>query len=80
MRISLLCLPLCAVGALAASADEWRGRVIYQIVTDRFATSDGSSPVCNTADRRYCGGTWRGIIKKLDYIQGLGASAVRWAT
>ena len=47
-----------------------------QLVTDRFATTDGSSPTCNTEDRKYCGGTWQGVVKKLDYIQGMGFDAV----
>jgi hypothetical protein len=25
---------------------------------------------------RYCGGNWRGIINKLDYIQGMGFDAI----
>ena len=61
----------------AATADQWRGRSIYEVVTDRFARTDGSTTVaCNTADRKFCGGTWRGIINKLDYIQGMGFDAV----
>ncbi|TFY68040.1 hypothetical protein EVJ58_g1252 [Rhodofomes roseus] len=46
------------------------------LVTDRFATSDGSSPSCDTEDRVYCGGTWQGIINELDYIQYMGFDAV----
>ena len=46
-------------------------------MTDRFARTDGSttSP-CNTTQGLYCGGTWRGTIDKLDYIQGMGFDAV----
>ncbi len=62
----------------AASADDWRGRQIYQVVTDRYAQTDGSTTkACNTQDQVYCGGTFQGIIKKLDYIQGMGFNAVR---
>jgi alpha-amylase len=50
--------------------------VNYQLVTDRFATPDGSSPSCNTPDRKYCGGTWKGITNKLDYIQNMGFDAI----
>ncbi|KAI0742255.1 glycoside hydrolase family 13 protein [Daedaleopsis nitida] len=67
---------LVATSTLAAAADEWRNRTIYQLLTDRFATSDNSSPTCNTSDRKYCGGTWQGIIDKLDYIQDMGFDAV----
>jgi alpha-amylase len=61
----------------AASASDWRGHSIYQVMTDRFARSDGSvtSP-CNPQDRSYCGGSWRGIIDNLDYIQNMGFTAI----
>ena len=66
----------------AASNDDWRGRTVYQLVTDRFARTDGSlTAECDTAKQLYCGGTWQGIINKLDYIQGMGFTAVslsRW--
>ncbi|KAJ5179973.1 glycoside hydrolase superfamily [Penicillium capsulatum] len=46
-------------------------------MTDRFARTDGSTSVpCNTTNGFYCGGTWRGTIDKLDYIQGMGFDAV----
>ena len=46
-----------------------------QILTDRFAkTGDASSPCQDLRD--YCGGSYQGIIDKLDYIQGLGANAI----
>ncbi|TFK45662.1 glycoside hydrolase family 13 protein [Heliocybe sulcata] len=75
--LSALTLVSAAAGALAATADQWRGRSIYQVVTDRFARTDGSTTAaCNTADRVFCGGTWRGIINKLDYIQDMGFTAI----
>lgn len=60
-----------------ASPDDWKSRSIYQVVTDRFARSDGSttSP-CDPGEGKYCGGSWQGLIKHLDYIQGMGFSAV----
>ena len=46
-----------------------------KILTDRFAKDyDDSSPCSNLGN--YCGGTFKGIIRKLDYIQGLGANAI----
>ena len=45
-------------------------------MTDRFALKDGGSVPCITDDRKYCGGSYQGIINKLDYIQGLGFDAV----
>ncbi|KDN37894.1 hypothetical protein RSAG8_09868, partial [Rhizoctonia solani AG-8 WAC10335] len=65
-----------ATGAFAASASDWQSRSIYQVVTDRFATSDGSGPSCDTGDRKYCGGTYKGITNRLDYIQGMGFDAI----
>ncbi|KAF2634086.1 family 13 alpha amylase in complex with acarbose [Massarina eburnea CBS 473.64] len=62
---------------LAASADQWRSRSIYQLLTDRFARTDGSTTAkCNTEDGEYCGGTYQGIIKQLDYIQDMGFTAI----
>lgn len=63
--------------AFAANADAWRSRSIYQVITDRFARPDGSvtSP-CDSGSGLYCGGTWQGIINKLDYIQGMGFDAI----
>ncbi|KAI3110422.1 hypothetical protein CBS147333_4965 [Penicillium roqueforti] len=66
--------------AIAATPDEWRSRSIYFMLTDRFARTDGSTTAtCDTSDRKYCGGTWQGIIDKLDYIQGMGFTAI-WIT
>jgi alpha-amylase len=55
---------------------QWRSQSIYQVLTDRFARTDGSTTAsCDV--NKYCGGTWQGIIKKLDYIQQMGFTAVR---
>ena len=77
MYISLLLLYLQAWTVLAATAAQWRGRSIYQVLTDRYARTDGSTTAsCNTGNRAYCGGTWRGLINKLDYIKNMGFTAV----
>ena len=49
---------------------------LLQLLTDRFALEGGGSATCITDDRKYCGGSYRGIIDKLDYIQNLGFDAV----
>ena len=54
---------------------DWNQRAIYQVMTDRFALPDGSSKKCDLM--KYCGGTWSGLINKLDYIQGMGFTAVQ---
>lgn len=58
----------------AKTAAEWRESSIYQVLTDRFATTEGSSSNCQI--NNYCGGTWKGIENKLDYIQGMGFDAI----
>ncbi|KAK4161957.1 family 13 putative glycoside hydrolase [Cladorrhinum sp. PSN259] len=71
---ALLSVSTGVAGLLAA---EWRKQSIYQVVTDRFARTDNSTTApCDTTLQVYCGGTWRGLISKLDYIQGMGFTAV----
>ncbi|KAJ5332239.1 hypothetical protein MYU51_007425 [Penicillium brevicompactum] len=63
--------------ARAASREKWLGRSVYQVVTDRFARSDNStSASCNAGLGEYCGGSFRGLINRLGYIQDLGFDAV----
>lgn len=63
--------------ANAANTAEWKSRSIYQVFTDRFARTDGSiSSKCNTTAGLICGGTWRGLINNLDYIQDMGFDAI----
>ncbi|EKV10968.1 hypothetical protein PDIG_54560 [Penicillium digitatum PHI26] len=71
-------LVVAAIGTVhAASRDQWLGRSVYQVVTDRFARPDNSTTAsCDAALGEYCGGTFQGIINKLDYIQELGFDAV----
>nr|AAC49622.1 alpha-amylase [Lipomyces spencermartinsiae]prf//2203288A alpha amylase [Lipomyces kononenkoae] len=72
-------LPLTTTSASVptGTAANWRGRSIYQVVTDRFARTDGSITYsCDVTDRVYCGGSYRGIINMLDYIQGMGFTAI----
>lgn len=58
-----------------ASADDWKDRAIYQLLTDRFARPDGSTDGCSNLSS-YCGGGYQGIIDKLDYITGMGFDAI----
>ena len=68
----LISLFLC-VYISCKSKQEWKPRSIYQILTDRFArTSDTGD--CNLG--AYCGGNYKGIIEKLDYIKGMGFDAI----
>jgi alpha-amylase len=77
LSAAVLTVASLANPAFALSAAGWRSQSIYQVVTDRFSRTDGSTTAtCNTGDGIYCGGTWQGIIKKLDYIQNMGFTAV----
>ena len=43
MRDSLFLGAILATMAAAKTAEEWKGRTIYQLLTDRFARTDGST-------------------------------------
>ncbi|MCA9795102.1 MAG: hypothetical protein KC910_25010 [Candidatus Eremiobacteraeota bacterium] len=56
----------------------WEGRTIYYGVTDRFHNGDktndlGSDP---SDPQRFHGGDWRGVIDKLDYLEGMGVDCL----
>lgn len=66
--------------AHAATSLEWRSRSIYQVIVDRFARTDGSTTEpCDVTKKQYCGGTWKGLEQKLDYISDMGFTAVSCA-
>lgn len=46
-------------------------------MTDRFARPAGSPGDKPCDPYRYCGGSWAGVIDKLDYIQDLGFTAIQ---
>ena len=68
-------LSLLISSAVAANKDQWRGKTIYQLLTDRFWRTDGNTAPCKDL-RVYCGGTFKGISDKLDYIKGMGFDAI----
>lgn len=64
----------------AADTSAWKSRSIYFVLTDRIArssTDTGGSQCSNLG--AYCGGTFKGLESKLDYIKGLGFDAI-WIT
>ncbi|THZ25610.1 putative alpha-amylase [Aureobasidium pullulans] len=72
-RLTSFLVTFAAANGLSPS--EWRPQSIYQVMTDRFARTDGSTTAsCDLGD--YCGGTWTGLINELDYIQNMGFTAV----
>ncbi|CAD6578592.1 MAG: hypothetical protein TREMPRED_002226 [Tremellales sp. Tagirdzhanova-0007] len=88
LRLSFLPCLLTLLATLhlsqAANANEWKGKSIYQLFTDRFAPASDTAPartsplpsICDPALQTWCGGTWLSIIDKLDYIQGMGFDAI----
>ncbi|CEI96793.1 hypothetical protein RMCBS344292_10947 [Rhizopus microsporus] len=75
----LLFTPLLAnaspITIRSQNSNDWSSRVIYQLLTDRFAkTVDDQSPCSNLGN--YCGGSFQGIINHLDYIAGMGFDAI----
>lgn len=72
LTISGILIPFILAGH---SKKEWASRSIYQVLTDRFARTDGDTKQC--ADfHKYCGGSWKGITKNLEYIKGMGFDAI----
>ncbi|CEM08600.1 unnamed protein product [Vitrella brassicaformis CCMP3155] len=67
------------VGGKSRTRDDWVGRrsIIYQVVTDRFAAKDPGvtcDPDC--AEGGFCGGSYKELRRKLDYIAELGVTAL----
>jgi alpha-amylase len=64
----------------AADTNAWKSRSIYFVLTDRIARSSSDSGGGSCGDLgNYCGGTFKGLESKLDYIQELGFDAI-WIT
>ncbi len=89
---TLLCLASAACGSqgdggprLHVPSPAWEEQVVYFVMTDRFANGDpanddqGHGEFDPANGDKYSGGDLQGLIDKLDYIQGMGATAV-WIT
>ncbi|KAF2963466.1 hypothetical protein GQX73_g10103 [Xylaria multiplex] len=65
---------------LSADTAAWKSRNIYFALTDRIARSsdDTGGDACGNLGS-YCGGTFKGLESKLDYISGMGFDAI-WIT
>lgn len=70
---------------LHVPSPDWRDQVIYFVLTDRFDDGDpgnnnqGAGEFNPASNAGYSGGDLRGLVRRLDYIQGLGATAL-WIT
>jgi glycosidase len=73
-------------GEVYPSPSDWRDVVIYFLLVDRFDSSQTEPPAYDPATaprgrdpeqgRIFQGGNLRGITRRLEYIRGLGASAI----
>lgn len=72
-------------GPLHVPSPDWRDAVVYFVMIDRFDDGDpgnndqGIGEYDPADHRKYSGGDLPGITRRLDYIQGLGATAL-WIT
>ncbi|RHZ43994.1 putative alpha-amylase [Aspergillus thermomutatus] len=79
---SLLPLSLSLLGqaAYALTPAEWRSQSIYFLLTDRFGREDNSTTAACDVTQRVCAlSSSFGHIANLDYIQGMGFTAI-WIT
>lgn len=80
MLLNLLFTFFFSLLASAADTSAWKSRSIYFVLTDRIArsSSDTGGGSCGNLGN-YCGGTFKGLESKLDYIKNLGFDAI-WIT
>lgn len=89
---AVACLTAVAVSAgttsklkLHVPSPDWRDQIIYFLMTDRFEDGNphnndqGVGMYDPQKESHYSGGDLLGVKKRLDYIQGLGATSV-WIT
>lgn len=82
-------MTVAVTGPVAATtptdATDWRDQVVYFLMIDRFEDGDpgnndqGQGEYDPADPRKYSGGDLAGVERRLDYIRGLGATAV-WIT
>lgn len=87
--LPLVLLPLVAAAAGPPAppppAGDWRDQILYFVMLDRFEDGDpgnndqGAGEYDPGDGRRFSGGDLAGVERRLDYIQGLGATAI-WIT
>ena len=81
-------LDFTPVGNVFPSPAEWRDQVIYQVLIDRFDNGQEGLTLLDPDQVRrrcerdvrdghgFCGGTIRGITRRLDYIKSLGCTTL----
>jgi glycosidase len=77
--------PAQAAEPAPAEAADWRDQILYFLMIDRFEDGDpgnndqGAGEYDPADGRKFSGGDLAGVAQRLDYIQGLGATAI-WIT
>lgn len=73
----LVAFLLQIVTVYAADTAAWKSRSIYFALTDRVArgSNDTGGASCGNLSK-YCGGTFKGLESKLDYIKSLGFDSI----
>jgi glycosidase len=63
---------------LGTYVEDWRDQIIYQVLVDRFEDGDYgiNFNVDASAPARWHGGDWAGLTSRLDYLHGLGVTAL----
>jgi glycosidase len=70
---------------LHVPSPDWRDQIIYFVMTDRFADGNprnndqGAGEYDPASSRHFSGGDFAGLVQRLGYIRGLGATAL-WVT
>jgi len=75
MKLFVILILLLTPMILGEEKKDWGSRTIYQLLTDRFHKGEEDKEPCKDLSK-YCGGTFKGIKKKLDYIKELGFDAI----
>ncbi len=77
--------PAATASKLHVASPDWRDQIIYFVMLDRFDDGDpgnndqGAGEYDPDDHRKFSGGDLRGVTRRIDYIRGLGATAV-WIT
>ncbi|AKI97587.1 alpha-amylase family glycosyl hydrolase [Kosmotoga pacifica] len=83
--ILLLYTLIVSIALLSQTASpKWEDQIIYFVMIDRFANGDTTNDDLGYGEfgsdnAHYNGGDFAGLIEKLDYIKGLGVTAI-WIT
>ncbi len=84
-NIAIFAALLAFAAGAAAAAPDFRGETIYLALTDRFADGDADNNDIYGDEYRpgdlkyYQGGDFKGLMDNLDYIKGMGFTAI-WIT